>query len=280
MWSCRRVLWGTFTAVLLVAISLPAITLYHHWTSATALESRTAFGLTYEEPLLGQWMNREWYTKLFGTVPHVYLGNTASIADAMHLRHLRGFNSLAFDGCSDEVWIKLPTHLTGINFLQNNVPPSPVAWAQIGRMQRLEFLSIDGFQRDPTLAPPNVTNKQHWSIDAAFVKAVANKPRLKDVALTYVDIPHPILREFLAQTPQLEILDLSGVRILNEADLALLHQHGTIQSLSLNDNRSLTVGCIEQIAKIKSLKTFAAEGLRSDLSSRLKGLRPDVEIEN
>lgn len=279
MWSHRWVLSVAIVVVLLAVVSLPVITLYKHWTAATALESRNSFGLQYEQPPLGAWINRNWYTKLFGTVPHVYFGNTeVSIGDAIHLHRLRGLRSLAFNGCTDEVWVKLPTHLTSLNLLQNDLPPSAIAWEQIGKMQRLGSLSIDGVQRDPMSAPPNVAIKPHWSVDDAFLSAVANKPRLKGLYLIELSIPRPVLRKLLKQTPHLEILDLGGVRGLTEEDLVLIQQHGAVQSLAL-DNVDLTVGCIEQIATMNSLKIFCSEGLSTNLASKLRALRPDLEIE-
>lgn len=264
MITYRRLVCVTVTLVVVVAAAIPGKVLYCHWAAVSAFEGRADDGtviLGEEEPAFGKWVNRRWYSKLFGTVSYVQMNDENCTAqDISHLRNLRGLKELELPDVTDGAWRLLPNQLTKLDV---GARLNNVALQEIAKLDQLEHLSA-------------------WiplGDDRRVASALAGHQRLRTLVLSGPVSPST-LKSLLTQHPRLENLGLAWSEAI---ELERISRQPNLKWLWVNMQRPdyQRLKALERLTTLKVLCINRPEDLDdvdSEILAKFAASRPDLEV--
>ncbi len=269
---CYRHLVIVTTAVVITAVvGFPARSLYLHWSAVHALDLNAG---SMREPPLARWVDQEWYTQLFGTVPVVRFYHVPIADDVSQVENLRGLESLQVhlrdaNEFHDSVWEHLPHQTKYLSLslsLRNELRAE--AWQRISISPALRELSVSCHPE---------------GIDPGLTLVLPRMQRLQSLSLLGCAVSRPCI-ESIAKREGLEELYFDCCRELTDGDVEVLSHHPSLKRLTLFGSGKLTSHSLEFVGRMKSLREFCYSGRAVESASFEQGLqklrhaRPDVSL--
>ncbi len=269
MITYRRLVLVTAFLLLIAAAAIPGKVLHCHWMAVSAFESQgwdLAADLKVEAPPFNKWVNQEWYSKLFGTVPSAHLiWGDCTAQEMLHLRNLRGLKELVLGGkWTDEAWCLLPRQL---QVLELRVTLNDAVLQEISKHHQLEHLVIasDG------------------GANGALPAALSKLQRLRSL-LFYEPLSPSTLDALLTQHPTLENFHLE---ISSDDEFERISRHPNLKwlSLTLDPHDHARLKALEGLSTLKELwiirvVPFELENPKMDsqIQANFALTRPDLKV--